>query len=84
MGSAPCGGRAVSQRRDSEVESLGWRNATFTYEMLLELREQFLRVFIAHSRVNDNVISLLPVDRGGNLVLVAKLKRVDYTKNLVE
>ena len=51
--------------------------------MLLVLGEQFLRIFIVHTWVDDNMISLLPVDRGGDLVLIAKLERVDYTKDLI-
>jgi len=52
--------------------------------MLLVLGEQFLRIFIVHTWVDDNMVSLLPVDRGGDLVFVAKLERVDYTKDFIK
>jgi len=34
--------------------------------------------------VNDNIVALVPVDRGGDLVLVTKLEGVDHSDDLVK
>ena len=52
--------------------------------MLLELREERLRLVVRDTGVDDNVVTLLPVDGGGNAVLVAELERVDYSEDLVK
>ncbi len=33
---------------------------------------------------NNAVVSLLPVDGGGNFVVVGELKRIQYTKDLIK
>lgn len=52
--------------------------------MLLELGEEFLGLLIRDTGVNNDIVALLPVDGGGDLVLVTKLQGVDGTEDLVE
>ena len=47
-----------------------------------ELREQGLGFLILDARVNNNIISRNPVDRGGDAVLVAGLEGVDDAEDL--
>jgi hypothetical protein len=34
--------------------------------------------------MNDNIVALLPVDRGGDLVLVTKLEGIDHSEDLIK
>jgi len=34
--------------------------------------------------VDDNIVALVPVDRGGDPVLVTKLERIDHSDDLVK
>jgi len=61
----------LGQRGKSEV----WLDDT-------ELREQGLGLLILDARVDNNIVTRDPVDRGGNSVLVAGLKGVDDTEDL--
>ena len=65
------GSLLLGQRGKSEV----WLDDT-------ELREQGLGLLVLDARVDNNIITRDPVDRGGNSVLVAGLKGVDDTENL--
>lgn len=47
-------------------------------------REQHLGLIGRNSRVNDNIITLVPVHRCSYSVLVTELQRVDDAQNLVE
>jgi hypothetical protein len=39
-----------------------------------KIREQFLRLFIGDTWVDNDVVAFLPVNRGGDPVLVAELE----------
>lgn len=34
--------------------------------------------------MDDNIVALLPIDRGGDLVLVTELERIDHSDDLVK
>ena len=44
-----------------------------------DLGEQLLGLLVVNSRVDDDIVSLVPVDGSGNLVLITKLQGVDDT-----
>ncbi len=48
-----------------------------------ELWEQRLRFFVRDGRMHDHIISLLPIDRSSNTILVSQLERVDDADDLV-
>ena len=54
-----------------------------TYEVLCKLREKFLRLLIRYGRMNDNVVTLLPVDRGRDAVLVTELQGINNSDDFV-
>lgn len=47
-----------------------------------EVREQLLGLLVGDAGVDDDVVTGNPVDRGGDLVLVAGLERVDDAEHL--
>ena len=59
-------------------------NLDYSYFMNCELWEQSLCFIVAHARMDDNIVTLIPVDRSGDTVLVAQLKRVDNANNFVK
>jgi hypothetical protein len=65
-------GRAIQTSADKSI-GRPQRNR-ITYLMDSEIGEQSLRLLVSHRRVNDHVITLLPVDGGCNAVLVPELK----------
>lgn len=52
--------------------------------MLLEFGEESLCLLISNGGVDNDIITLLPVDGSGNLVLITELQGVDDTENFVE
>lgn len=48
-----------------------------------EIREQRLRLVVRHRWVNDHVVTLVPVDRSCNTMLVAQLKGINHSDDLV-
>ena len=42
--------------------------------MLAKLREQCLGFLVSNTRMDDDILALLPVDGGGNTVFIADLK----------
>ena len=48
-----------------------------------EFVEQGLGLLVGYSRVDNNIITLVPVSRSGNAVLVTELQRIDYSNNLI-
>lgn len=54
------------------------------YQRLSVIGEQRLGLLVRDGRVNDNIVTLIPVDRGGDLVLVTKLERIDHSDDLVK
>lgn len=42
--------------------------------MYSKLREESLGFFVGHGRVNDYIVAFLPVDRGGNSMLITDLE----------
>lgn len=48
------------------------------------LREELLDIVTLNRWVNDDLVTLLPVDWSSDSVLVTDLQRVDYTQNLLE
>ncbi len=51
--------------------------------MDLVLREQSFCLLIADTSVNDNIITLVPINWGGNTILITQLDGVDHTDDLV-
>jgi len=45
-----------------------------THKVLGEFREEGLGLIVADRRVDNNIVALVPVGRGGDTVLVADLK----------
>jgi len=48
------------------------------------LWEQSLCLIIGHAGVNDNIFTLLPVNRGSDAVLVANLERINHANDFVK
>lgn len=59
------------------------RHFGLAYLVRGEFGEQGLSLLVGDSRVDDNIISLVPVGRSGNAVLVTELQRIDYSNNLI-
>lgn len=87
------GERKVIERIDSEsilsATGLGRRGRGILGESEVRLDglvtgEKLLCLFALNGRVNDDLVTLLPVDGGGDAVLVTDLKRVDHTEDLVK
>jgi hypothetical protein len=49
----------------------------------LVVREQGLSLLIIDTGMNDDVLALLPVNGGGNLVFVTSLKGIDNTNDFI-
>jgi len=47
-------------------------------------REQFIGLLIAHTRMNNHIIALLPINRCRHLMFISQLKGVDNAKNFIE
>ena len=52
--------------------------------MLGVVGEKLLRVLVVNTGMDDDIVALLPVYGGGDLVLVAQLQGVDNAENLVK
>ena len=54
-----------------------------TNKMNCVVGEESLRLFVFHASVNDHVLTLLPVDRSCDTVLVSELYSINDTDNFV-
>jgi len=72
VGSSRGSGLFLGQRRESQVRL---HNA--------EVGEQFFGLLVLDARVDNDVVAGYPVHGRGNLVLVARLQRVENPENLV-
>ena len=57
----------------------GW-----AHQVLGVVGEKLLRVLVVNTGMDDDIVALLPVYGGGDLVLVAQLQGVDNAENLVK
>jgi hypothetical protein len=55
-----------------------------THLQSLVSREQVLGLLVVHRGMDDDIVSLFPVDGSSDLVLVSELERVDHSEDLVE
>ena len=68
------GGPQVGLMKASAVETRIRHTKSGTHQVLSELREQGLRLVVGDGGVDDDIITLLPVHRGGNPMFVAGLE----------
>lgn len=54
------------------------------YQNLSETGEERVGLLVRDGGVNDNIVTLVPVDRGGDIVLVTKLERIDHSNDLIK
>lgn len=52
--------------------------------MDLVFREQSFRLLIVDTGVNDNIITLVPIDWGGDTILITQLDGIDNTDDFVK
>ena len=54
------------------------------YQRLPVFGEEGLGLLVRDTWVDDNIVALVPVDRGSDLVLVTKLEGIDHSDDLVK
>ena len=54
------------------------------YQRLLIFGEEGLGLLVGDAGVDNDIVALVPVDRGGDLVLVTELEGIDHSDDFVE